>query len=228
MKYFLTLTSVLVLLCVVCSHAEDMLPPQFNFDRYSKMVDHSPFAIATAVAPPSATPDFAKDLYVANAARSPEGDMVTIASSSDANFKKYLNTQEPMDGYSIASIEWSEKVGETKVTISKDGKFATLTFNQALLSQAAPPGPPAPSQVNQSVPLIPPPGVGQASRAHSRGVIQRNPKAVAAAASAPNPVPAPTPDLAPPAPGVTSLPNLNVAPSAPDASKPMVPASQHP
>src|SRR5438874_10460554 len=137
MRYSLTLSSVLVLLAVVCSHAEDVLPPQFNFDRYSKMVDHSPFAIATAVAPPSATPDFAKDLYVANAARSPEGDLVTLASSSDHNFKKYLTTRQPMDGYSIANIEWSDRVGATKVTISKDGNFATVTFNQALLSQSA-------------------------------------------------------------------------------------------
>jgi len=68
--------------------AEDVLPPRFNFDRYSAMADHSPFAVATAVAVPAAAPDFAKDLYVANAAHSPECDMVTIASSSDQNFKK--------------------------------------------------------------------------------------------------------------------------------------------
>jgi len=64
--------------------------------------------------------------------------MVTLASTSDHNFKKYLTTREPVDGYSIANIEWSDKVGATKVTISKDGNFATITFNQALLSQAAP------------------------------------------------------------------------------------------
>ena len=136
--------------------ADDNIPPHFNFDRYSAMVDHSPFAIATAVALPAATPDFAKDLYVANAARSPEGDMVTIASSSDQNFKKYLTTREPVDGYSIASIEWSDRIGATKVTISNDGKFAILTFNQALLSQrAAPNVPPALDQLPQSVPLLP-------------------------------------------------------------------------
>src|SRR5262245_3763580 len=138
MKYLLTLMSVAALLGVICAHAEDVLPPRFNYDRYSKMVDQSPFAIATAVAAPAATPDFAKDLYVANAARSPEGDLVTLASSSDHNFKKYLTTQAPVDGYSIANIEWSERVGATKVTISKDGNFATVTFNQALLQQAAP------------------------------------------------------------------------------------------
>ena len=63
---------------------------RYNFDRYSKMMDQSPFAIATAVAAPAATPDFAKDLYIANAARSQDGDLVTLASTADHNFKKYL------------------------------------------------------------------------------------------------------------------------------------------
>ena len=170
---------IFAVLGVIPGKTDDVLPPRFNFDRYSLMVDHSPFAIATAVAVPAATPDFAKDLYVANAARLPEGDMATIASSSDQNFKKYLSTKEPVDGYSIASIEWSDRVGATKVTISKDGKFATLTFNQALLAQQAPPNaPPAPGQMPPS----------QVPQAHARGVIQRNPKAVAA----------PTPNLEPP------------------------------
>ena len=40
-----------------------------------------------------------------------------------------------VNGYSISNIQWSDRVGETKVTISKDGQFATLTFNEALLSQ---------------------------------------------------------------------------------------------
>jgi hypothetical protein len=202
MKYSPALVFILSLLGAVYIQAEEVLPPQFNFDRYSKMVEHSPFAIATAVAPPAATPDFAKDLYIGNAARSPEGDMVTLASTSDHNFKKYLTTREPVDGYSIANIEWSDKVGATKVTISKDGNFATLTFNQALLSLAAPnagvasraftpPTPLAPPVANPaSVPnagspklpagipaeiqqLIPP---RDAAGAHARGLIPRNPR----------------------------------------------------
>ncbi len=166
--------------------ADDNIPPHFNFDRYSAMVDHSPFAIATAVALPAATPDFAKDLYVANAARSPEGDMVTIASSSDQNFKKYLTTREPVDGYSIASIEWSDRIGATKVTISNDGKFATLTFNQALLSQrAAPNVQPALDQLPQSVPLMPSSVPIQAPGDRVRDKNQQKPGA--AAVSPPNP-----------------------------------------
>src|SRR5262245_58979493 len=149
--------------------ADDVVPAHFNFDRYARMLDHSPFAVAMVVALPEVTPDFAKDLYVANAARSSEGDMATIMSSSDQRFKKYLTTKEPVDGYSIASIEWSKKAGETRVTISKDGKFATLTFNQTLLSQSAP----ASARLAQNVSLIPSSDPGKASRVPSRDVIQR-------------------------------------------------------
>src|SRR5438094_3885223 len=101
-KYSLTMISSFTLFGMITGQADDVLPPRFNFDRYSAMVNHSPFAIATAIALPLATSDFAKDLYVANAARSPDGDLVTIASSSDQNFKKYVSTKEPVDGYSIA------------------------------------------------------------------------------------------------------------------------------
>ena len=193
MKYSLALVSAFAVLGAIPGKADDILPPRFNFDRYSAMVDHSPFAIATAVAVPAATPDFAKDFYVANAARSPERDMVTIASSSDQNFKKYLSTKEPVDGYGIASIEWSDRVGATKVTISKDGNFATLTFNQALLSKSASARPPAPGQMPQGVPL----GPGQAARARVRGVIQENPEAVDDPTPnfVPPPVPAPQQQL---------------------------------
>jgi hypothetical protein len=114
----------------------DDIPKQFTFARYQAMLDRSPFAVATAVAAPAAAPNFAKDLYVANAARSKDGDMVTIASSADKNFKKYLTTNAPEDGYSITNIEWSDKIGATKVTISKDGQAATLSFNEALLKQS--------------------------------------------------------------------------------------------
>ena len=148
--------SIFALLGAIAGRGDDVFPSPSNFDRYAVMIDHSPFAIATAVALPAATPDFAKDLYVANVAHAPEGDMATIASSSDRNFKKYLTARQPVDGYHLVSVEWSDRVGATKVTISKDGKFATLTFNEALLSQrAAPNVPPAPVQMPQNMPPLP-------------------------------------------------------------------------
>jgi hypothetical protein len=197
MKYSITLATIMALGGAIYSRAADVLPPQYNFDRYSKMMDQSPFAIATAVAAPAATPDFAKDLYIANAAKSQDGDLVTLASTTDHAFKKYLTTKESVDGYSIASIEWSDKVGQTKVTISKDGNFATLTFNQALLSQASPGGAvagrplPAPAMPNAAgmpnthAPKLPPnipPELQQlipsreSMQPRSRGMIQRSPR----------------------------------------------------
>ncbi|HEU5247853.1 MAG TPA: hypothetical protein VFU09_12260, partial [Candidatus Udaeobacter sp.] len=110
------------------------------------------------------------------------------------------------DGYSIANIEWSERVGATKVTISKDGNFATITFNQALLQQAAPnaalaartltppaPNIPAPNAVSPKLPANLPPEMQQlvppareVRTPHTRGMIQRNPRGASKA-----PVPAP-------------------------------------
>jgi hypothetical protein len=187
--------------------ADDPLPKRPDFNRYQGMLNRSPFAIAT-VAVPTATPDFAKDLYIANAAHLADGDLVTIASATDKNFKEYLSTKGPEHGFAISDIQWSDKVGQTKVTITKDGKYATLTFNQALLSQLAqnpnqlqtnvvqpplfPPGMPPPPQPYikpAPIPSLPPTYQQgrQTPQIHQRGVIQRNPTPAA-----------PTPNVPPP------------------------------
>ena len=195
------ITTLLLVAAVARVFAADDIPKASDFARYEGMMNRSPFAVATATAtPPPAAPNFAKDLYVANAAHSPEGDLVTIGSSTDKNFKKYLSTRQPVDGYSISNIEWSDRVGATKVTISKDGQFATLTFNQALLSS---PVANAPTQMQQqqqqmgddgSSPVMQAKPFGQTANQpirpapiptlptpppRSRAVIQRNPSAPA-------------------------------------------------
>jgi hypothetical protein len=200
-----------VALCSVVSIlpavADDILPKRPAFALYQAMLDRSPFAVATVEAAPVVAPDFARDLYVANAGRTEEGDFVTVASTTDRNLKEYLDTKGPnSNGYAITDIKWSDRMGETKVTITKDGKYATLSFNQALMSQ----GPQNPSQPLVNIPGIPqqqqpfmapqpyvkppiplpqqpqfPQPNSAINRVRSRGLIQRNP--------APTPVPAPTP-----------------------------------
>jgi len=158
------LAAVLIVAAPLSLLLADDVPKPFAFARYQAMMDRSPFAVATAVAAPAATPNFAKDLFVANAAHSKDGDFVTVASSADKNFKKYLSTNAPEDGYTITNIEWSDKVGATKVTISKDGQIATLSFNEALLKQsvANPQQQVAVQQPNvQAQPIVPPPVVPQ-------------------------------------------------------------------
>lgn len=192
--------------------AAEGLPKAFTIARYQPMMDRSPFAVATAVAAPAATPNFAKDLYVTSAMHSKEEDMVTISSSTDKTFKKYLTTKAPVDGYSIASIDWSDKVGATKVTISKDGSVATIGFNEALLRQPGPGGQVPPQQTKQAeqpqavvpaaVPIVPGaqppnaqpnnikpmpvPALPTTQPPRVRGVIPRNPAGNTAVPPPPN------------------------------------------
>ncbi len=179
----------LVFLCLSHLLATDEIPRRPAFDRYTAMMNKSPFAVATAVVAPAATPNFAKDLYVANAAHLSDVDLVTIQSAIDRNMKEFLTTKAPNDhGYAISNIEWSEKPGQTKVTISKDGQFATLAFNQALMATAPPTGPQpgsvvAPGQPSVPVPAYVPPKpinpAGIPTPPHTRPLIQRNPNAPA-------------------------------------------------
>jgi hypothetical protein len=161
------------------------------------MVDRSPFAVATAAAPVAGPPAWSKDLFIANAGHTPEMDSVTISSLSDKNMKEYVTTQGPNDhGYGIANIEWADTPGGTKVTISKDGQFATIGFNEALMTQGVPPGQPQPVFPNmppgvKPQPPQPQPQPQQALPApHVRGPIQRT-------RQVPNITPVPPPNAAP-------------------------------
>ena len=150
-----TCVSLASLVLASVSLGADGVPKPQAFARYEPMMNKSPFAVATAAAPPPApAPNFAKDLYIANAAKLADEAVVTLASNIDKNLKEYCSTREPnRNGYSISNIEWSDRVGATKVTITKDGQFATLTFNQALLSQpvASAAGQPQPQQPQPAV-----------------------------------------------------------------------------
>ena len=209
MKHLLlTAASAALAFAPHAAFAADDLPGRIQFARYEPMMNRSPFAVATApAATPPPAPNFAKDWYIANAARSPEGDLVTVASSTDKNFKLYLTAKEPVQGISISNTEWSDKVGATKVTVTKDGQFATLTFNQALLSQpiANAPGaqqpPPQPQSGQPQIPTV--------QQAMQQGL----PTPAGAAPANPPIKPAPIPTLPTPPPRVRSVIQRN--PTAP-------------
>jgi len=195
--------------------AED-LPKPYGFARYQSMMDRSPFAVATAVVPVTA-PSFAKDLYVANALRSKEeGDLVTIASTTDKNFKKYLKSTAAVDGYTITGIDWSEKVGATKVTIAKDGQTATIGFNEALLRSPTAGGQPPGVQPAMKQDQQPPPPAAQPPAAIAPGV-----------APAPAIKPMPVPTLPTPPPRVRGVIPRNPAANNPAPSA-MTPEPKQP
>lgn len=209
-KHLLIFPALAVLVFTESASGAEDIPKPATFARYQAMMNRSPFAVATAVAPAPVLANFAKDLYIANAARVADQGVVTLTSTTDKNMKEYLSTMGPnANGYSISNIEWSDRVGATKVTIAKDGQFATLTFNQALITQPLAVNP-VPQQPQPVQPILGQPGVPQSGPAtfmpnpaanpnairpapipalptpppRVRGVIQRNPVVV----------PAPTPD----------------------------------
>src|SRR4051812_13980446 len=174
--------------------AADDVPKRPDFNRYAAMMKKSPFAVATAQVAAAPAPNVFKDLYVANVARTSDGALVTVQSAIDRNLKEYLTSKGPNEhGYAISGdIQWSDKPGQTKVPITKDGQFATLGFNQALIAQPLPvgaqPAPGAPPPIPQpAVPApvyVPPkvanPGGMPTPQPHLRGLIQRNPSAAGA------------------------------------------------
>ena len=197
--------SVLIVLCspdrslgqvgskMAAPRADDAIPKRLDFNRYAVMVDRSPFAVATAPTQVAGPPAWSKDLFIANAAHTPEVDLVTIASVSDKNLKEYLTTQAPNDhGYGIAAIEWADTPGGTKVTISKDGQFATIGFNEAVMTQGPQPIQPQPFTPNMPAAGVKPQPPPQPAlpAPHVRGLIQRSRQPAAAS-------PAPVPNAAP-------------------------------
>jgi hypothetical protein len=134
--------------------ALDDVPKRPPFDRYAAMMNKSPFAVATAIMNVEKA-SFAKDLYLANAAKLPDSDMITVQSAVDRGMKEYLTTRAPNEhGFAIVSIDWSERPAETKATISKDGQVATIGFNQALMALTPQPNMP-PSQMAPGQPTVP-------------------------------------------------------------------------
>jgi hypothetical protein len=169
----------------------DDIPKRPNFDRYAVMLKNSPFAVATAVVAPAPTPTIFKDLYIANAAHTDQADFVTVISASDKNMREYLSTEKPNEhGFAISNIQWSDKLGETKVTVTKDGQFGTLGFNQSLMTSpggngAVPMNPVIPAPISAIPTPFQPNMVKQPQypgvitpTPHVRPIIQRNPAAL--------------------------------------------------
>jgi hypothetical protein len=107
------------------------------------------------VAPP-ATPSFAASLYVSGIAKIGNCDFVTVASRDASQGKFSLTTgEEGQNGISLVSVQWSDQIGKSKVTIKKGNEFSVLEFDQAALRA---PVPVTPSMPQLPMPIPPPPG----------------------------------------------------------------------
>ncbi len=118
--------------------AEDSIPLGFNKSRYESLREKSPFALATAaVATPAPQASFAANWYVSGVARIGDANFVTIK-SRDLATQFSLYGDEPVDGVTLASVNWSDTVGKSTVIIRKGTETARLEFNEAQLRSPAP------------------------------------------------------------------------------------------
>jgi hypothetical protein len=162
-------------------------------NRYAKMVESSPFAVATPVEAPVAAPSFAASLYVAGIAKIGTNDLVTIRSRNDPQtLYSLLTGEQSPDGVNVLKVDWSDQVGRSRVKVKKGAEEAMLEFDQATLqkkiapvapagsagrggiglpgqSHAGPVMPPMPSipQPNSQVPPIPTAPASPQSSGHS-------------------------------------------------------------
>jgi len=184
------------------------------------MAEKSPFALATAAAPvaePQAS--FAANWYVHGIARVGETDFVTIK-SRDATQIFSLIGREAQHGVSVASIEWSETIGKSKVILQKGTETAKLEFNEAELRAPAPgANPPNVAATKPGQPGVPgvivtPPGSNNAPRPGGMAGRPTYPGGSMQTGIAPQPVPFPQAGAVP-LPGATMQPDQNGNPIQP-------------
>ncbi len=144
------------------------IPQRQPAEAYQKMTEDWPFVLATPpVAMVKPVDGWWTNYYVGgigkNIVNGKEEIFVAIKSKDgQASFSLYGN--EPnADGIAVVGIEWSEKVGESRVTLKKGDEPATIKFDETALQTAA--GQPntqlrpgMPNMPGMKQPMIRPPG----------------------------------------------------------------------
>jgi len=128
----------------------------FPKTRYDAVREHSPFAVATAEAPPVAPQaSFASNWFVSGIGRLGDEDFVTIKSRDlSTEFSLFGREADSATGVAVASVNWTDEVGKSTVILRKGTETAKLEFNEAEVhatpagNPQAKPGAPAPNAMN--------------------------------------------------------------------------------
>ena len=127
--------------------AQSVAPVPLPAERYEKLLENSPFSVKT-VAPEVPVgengPGPFDNLYVMAVAKlgdagGKEVNWVTIKSRADQSVFSLVGDKVSKEGIAIASVEWSERLGKSKVTLKKDGVFKEMEFDLANFQAGAPP-----------------------------------------------------------------------------------------
>ena len=157
---------------------QPVIPEAMPNDRYDLMIARSPFSVATPEVEPSA-PSFAEKLFVMGIAKLGSEDMVTISSrgTTDRPFT-LVGTEDAFEGISLVSVEWSDEVGKSRVTLKKGSEVGVIQFNEAVIktpiavTPASGKRPPVP-RTAPSRQSIPPPNLDRSSSRSREGVDRR-------------------------------------------------------
>jgi hypothetical protein len=178
---------------------QDVLPASLPSSRYDKLIEASPFALATKTeAPVEKGPGPFVHLFVATIAQFKDADgktrdMVTFKSRADQSTFTLEGNEPNKEGYQIAGIEWSDRVGETKVTLKKGTEFGTVEFDKANVTGPAQPANPqarpGAAPARPGVPGVVTPNTNPAQRNNLRVPVPQVPRPTAV--PAPNAIPKP-------------------------------------
>lgn len=123
--------TVLVLPVVLRGEDDSTIPHAWPITRYEQLKGQVPFALATPVEPKVVDKaGFAANWYISGIAHLDGENFVTIK-ARDLSTEFSLYGQEAVNGVSLASIEWSEKIGKSIVIIKRGSETARLEFNEA-------------------------------------------------------------------------------------------------
>jgi hypothetical protein len=146
-----------------------IVPEAFPADRYAAMKEKSPFALATPVAV-AETPSFAQGMFVSGLAKLSDDQVMVTVTDKDKRSFTLVSGAESSDGMSIVSVDWSDEIGKTKVTVKKGAEFGTLQFNEVAIKTPIQVSP-VPAAARPRSPRVPRgrPQLGSAPRPQVRG-----------------------------------------------------------
>jgi hypothetical protein len=165
--------------------ALDAVPQPHPPSRYENMAQQWPFAVATPVVPVvEKGPSVFNQMHVVGVLRRRDAsgqdqDTVWLKNNADQTTFAVKSNGPPKEGFSIAGIEWSDRVGKGTVTMKNGTEFGKLQFDQSAV--AAPPLPPPGPAAN---------GIPQPNRGGNRLPVVPRPSITPQAATQPGPAPA--------------------------------------
>ena len=195
---------------VVQADDDEVIPAAHPISRYEKTLSHSPFALPTSNAPAAAPtqkqPGWSDDLFIAGVMTVGAQNVVTISQRGDAQRFMLSSGEESPQGISVINVQWSEQLGQTRVTVKKGTEFAVLLFDQSSLASARSAAP-APRITSPTPPpnSFTPPGANQ-PRPQQPGQQPAQPRPANSGATFPNPGGQPIPVAPAPQPGVAGNP----------------------